>query len=144
MQNRIKNRKCARGDFSDWSWNDAMRAVAICDARNGKTDAEQFAARMELLRENPDLETRPSNKMADVMKKFFELSNETDSDDKWPFPRFDGQPDGEFDDEESSEDSEDEDESDEHDTEGSREEHQDTSDRVCIRKVIKQEQERFK
>ena len=123
-----------------------MRAVAICDVRNGKTDAEQFTARMELLESNPDLESGPNNQMVDVMKKFFELSNETDSDDKWPFPRFDGQPDGEFDDEESSEDSEDEDESDDDDddTEGSREERQDTSDRVCIRTVIKQEQEGFK
>ena len=122
-----------------------MRAVAICDLRNRKTDAEQFTARMELLERNPDLESGPNNQMVDVMKKFFELSNETeDSDDEWPFPRYDGQSDDESDEGESSEDSEDDDESDDQDTEGSREEHQGTSDRVCIRKVIKQEQERFK
>ena len=121
-----------------------MRAVAICDVKNGKTDAEQFTARMELLERNPDLESGPNNQMVDVMKRFFELSNETE-DDEWPFPRYDGQPDDDYYEDDSSEDSEDEDESDDHDdTEGSSEEHQDTSDRVCIRKVIKQEQERFK
>ena len=55
---QVKNRKCARGDFSDWSWNDAMRCVAISDAKNGKTDDEQFAARMELLASNPNLDSR--------------------------------------------------------------------------------------
>ena len=58
LESLIKNRKCARGDYSDWSWNDAMRAVAICDAKNGKTDADQLAARMELLEGNPDLDSR--------------------------------------------------------------------------------------
>ena len=83
-----------------------MRAVAICDARNGKTDAEQFSARMELLTENLDLESRPKNQLTELMKQFFELSNETDdSDHEWPF--------------------------------------QQSDDRVCIRKVIEQEQKWF-
>ena len=141
---RIKNRKCARGDFSDWSWNDAMRAVAICDAKNGKTDADQLAARMELLNNNPDLESRPTHEMGTVMKQFFELSNETeDSDDQFP-TAFYNQPDFETSDDESKTDSdeESEEESDEDSDNEEELEPNNSNDRICIRTVIKQEQER--
>ena len=81
MQNQIKHRKYALGDFSEWSLNDATRAVAICDFQNGKTDAEQFSARLELLRRNPRLESRPTNEAAEVMKQFYELSNENENEE---------------------------------------------------------------
>ena len=58
-----------------------MRAVALCDVKNGKTDAEQFSAQMELLERNPDMESRPNNEMAEVVKQFFKLSNETEDSD---------------------------------------------------------------
>ena len=57
--------------------------MAICDFQNGKTDAEQFSARLDLLRRNPRLESRPTNEAAEVMKQFYELSNElSESDDE--------------------------------------------------------------
>ena len=114
-----------------------MRAVAIYDAKNGTTDAEQLSARMELLERNPDMESRPNNEMVEVMEQFFKLSNETeDSDVEWP--RTNG---SENESEDESEDKS-EDASDEKSDDESREEGQDKSDRICIRKVIKREQER--
>ena len=83
MWNQIKARKYATGDFSDWSWNDATRCIAIHDFKTGKTDADQYAARIELLRRNPNLESRPTNEMAEVMKQFYRISNEiTESDEE--------------------------------------------------------------
>ena len=87
--------------------------------------------------------------MAAIMKQFFELSNETeDSDDQLP-AEFYNQPDFEESDDQSEEESEEE--SDEESEEESDEELEasgesgdesyNRTDRVCIRTVIKKEQE---
>ena len=117
-----------------------MRAIAICDAKNGKTDPDQLAARLDLLNSNPDLESRPSHEMSTVMKQFYELSNETeDSDDQFP-ANFHNRPDfessGDDSEEESDEDSDEE-------SEESGDACHDRSDRICLRTVIKTEKVRI-
>lgn len=118
-----------------------MRAIAICDAKNGKTDPDQLAARLDLLNSNPDLESRPSHEMSTVMKQFYELSNETeDSDDQFP-AEFHNQPDFESSGDESEEESDEE--SDEDSEEESEESGDACHDRICLRTVIKTEKARI-
>ena len=79
--------------------------------------------------------------MATIMKQFFELSNETeDSDDQLP-AEFYNQPDFEESDDQSEEESDEESDEELEASEESGDDSYNRTDRICIRKVIKQEQE---
>ena len=122
--------------------------MALYQLRKGETDAEQFSERMELLRRNPDLESKPANEMSETVKEFIKLSNQTeeDCDDDFPFPFESDNHDGPYSESEdaSSEDSDSEiSDNDDSSQEDLAESGQDKSDRVCLQKVIQQEKGRF-
>ena len=124
--------------------NDALHSLAIYDAKNGKTDADQFDARMELLKSNPNVDSRPTQEMGTVVKQFFELSNETQdtTDDQFP-AEFYNQPDFAASDDEAEEEPDEEtDEECDEELEASRKSGDESYNRtggICIRTVIKQE-----
>ena len=47
-----------KGDYSEFDTFDILRSIAICDHLND-SDHEQYNARLEILRRNPDLESQP-------------------------------------------------------------------------------------
>ena len=123
--------------------------MALYQLKNGECSAEHFTARMELLERNKDFESKSAYEKGQIMKEFFDLSHlaKEACDHPHPFVFYD---DDDSDDSDSryedyADESEDEFEC-EYDAESVDECHgefRDKANRVCIRKVIIQEQERF-
>ena len=79
FETETKIKKAKAGDHGDFGTLDVLRSIAICDHLND-SDQEKFAARMELLRRNQDLETQSASKLTKNINKFFESPTEADTE----------------------------------------------------------------
>ena len=68
--------------FGEWTVNDALMATLITDKRNGKIDDEDFSARLNMLKDNENLESKTDEERTDFFKMWF--GNESDSVDNPP------------------------------------------------------------
>ena len=79
METQSKLKKFKSGDQGDFGTLDVLRSIAICDHLND-SDQEKYAARMDLLRRNHDLETQSASKLTKNIEKFFKNPTEPDTE----------------------------------------------------------------